>query len=70
MNKPNTRDNYAEAISLYERALALDPQSVEAQSRLASALAGRVLDDMTALTCCGHRTRRGAGRTSLGAIPE
>jgi adenylate cyclase len=47
MNKPNTRDNYAGAISLFERALMLDPQSVEAQSRLASALAGRVLDDMT-----------------------
>jgi TolB-like protein/class 3 adenylate cyclase len=46
-NKPSTRDNYAEAISLFERALALDPRSVEAQSRLASALAGRVLDDMT-----------------------
>jgi adenylate cyclase len=46
-NKPSTRDNYAEAISLFERALVLDPQSVEAQSRLAGALAGRVLDDMT-----------------------
>ena len=34
-------------ISLYERALMLDPQSVEAQSRLAARLAGRVLDDMT-----------------------
>jgi TolB-like protein/tetratricopeptide (TPR) repeat protein len=45
--KPNTRDNYAEAISLFERALVLDPRSVEAQSRLASALAGRVLDNMT-----------------------
>ena len=31
-NKPSTRDNYAEAISLFERALVLDPQSVEAQS--------------------------------------
>jgi TolB-like protein/class 3 adenylate cyclase len=47
MNKPNTRENYAGAISLFERALVLDPHSVEAQSRLASALAGRVLDDMT-----------------------
>jgi TolB-like protein/Flp pilus assembly protein TadD len=46
-NKPSTRDNYAEAISLFERALVLDPRSVEAQSRLASTLAGRVLDDMT-----------------------
>jgi tetratricopeptide (TPR) repeat protein len=32
----------------YERALALDPGCVEAQSRLASSLAGRVIDDMTA----------------------
>ena len=44
MLKPPSRDNYAEAISLFERALALDPQSVEAQSWLAIALAGRVLD--------------------------
>jgi adenylate cyclase len=46
-NKPNTRDNIAAAISLFERALVLDPNSVEAQSRLASALVGRVFDDMT-----------------------
>ncbi len=44
LSKPHSRDNYAEAIGLFERALALDPHSVEAQSRLASALAGRVLD--------------------------
>ena len=43
MNKPPTRDNYAEAIGLFERALALDPRSVEAQSLLAWALAGRVM---------------------------
>jgi adenylate cyclase len=45
--KPPSRENRAEAISLFERALALDPRSVEAQSRLASALAGRVLDYMS-----------------------
>jgi TolB-like protein/Tfp pilus assembly protein PilF len=45
--KPPSRENRAEVISLFERALALDPQSVEAQSRLASSLAGRVLDNMT-----------------------
>src|SRR6516162_4820163 len=37
----------AEAIALLERALALDPQSVEAQVRLSSALAGRVINNMT-----------------------
>jgi TolB-like protein/class 3 adenylate cyclase len=36
--------NSAEQISLFERALALEPQSVEAQSYLAGVLAGRVLD--------------------------
>jgi adenylate cyclase len=46
-NKPLSRGNYAETIAFFERALALDPQSVEAQSSLASALAGRVLDEMT-----------------------
>jgi adenylate cyclase len=47
LSKPLTRDNYAEAISLFERALALDPRSVAAQSWLANALTGRVLDQMT-----------------------
>ena len=45
--KPASRASYAEAIRLYEHALAIDPQSVEAQSRLALSLAGRVLDSMT-----------------------
>ena len=45
--KPPTRDDYADAIGWFERALTLDPQSAEAQSLLADALAGRVLDQMT-----------------------
>jgi len=45
--KPNSRHAFAEAISLFEQALALDPQSVEAQSLLAASLAGRVLNVMT-----------------------
>jgi len=45
--RPNSRDVYAEAISLFELALALDPQSVESQSRLATSLVGRVIDLMT-----------------------
>jgi adenylate cyclase len=39
--------NYPEAISLFERALALDPDSVEAESRLATALADRALESLT-----------------------
>ena len=45
--KPRTRDTHSEAINLFERALALDPRSVEAQSRLAIALAVGVMADMT-----------------------
>jgi TolB-like protein/class 3 adenylate cyclase/Tfp pilus assembly protein PilF len=41
--KPDSRDSYAEAISVFEHALALDPQSVEAQTRLAGSLVTRVL---------------------------
>jgi adenylate cyclase len=46
--KSPSRDNYAEAVSLFERALALDPHSVEAQTRLADALMNRVLDGVSA----------------------
>jgi TolB-like protein/Flp pilus assembly protein TadD len=47
MTKPPSRGNYTEAIGLFERALALDPQSIDAQSSLASVLAGRLLNNMT-----------------------
>jgi TolB-like protein/Tfp pilus assembly protein PilF len=47
--KPNSRDVYAEAISLFEHALALDSQSVEAQTRLAGALVSRVMNGMSEL---------------------
>jgi adenylate cyclase len=47
MLEPPSRENRAKVIGLFERALALDPQSVEAQSRLASVLMARVLDNMT-----------------------
>jgi tetratricopeptide (TPR) repeat protein len=47
MYKPATRESYAEANGFFERALALDPGSIEAQSLLAGALVGRVLDEMS-----------------------
>jgi len=46
-SKPNSREAFAEAIGLYERVLALDPQSVETRGRLALSLISRVLDGMT-----------------------
>jgi TolB-like protein/Tfp pilus assembly protein PilF len=47
LSKPPSRDNCAEAIGLFERALALDPCSVDAQIWLATALADRVYDQIT-----------------------
>jgi adenylate cyclase len=68
--KPNSRNVYAEAISLYERALALDPQSAEAQSLLASALADRVMDQMTDSATTDITRAEGLVRQVLAAAPR
>jgi hypothetical protein len=52
--KPPSRENFAEQISLFEHALALDPQSVEGQSRLAE----RVSDPARALVLQGEQVTR------------
>jgi TolB-like protein/DNA-binding winged helix-turn-helix (wHTH) protein len=44
---PPTRESKAEGIALYERALAAQPGSIDAQSRLADGLIGRVLDGLS-----------------------
>ena len=67
LSRPS-RENYCGAISLFERALALDPRSVEAQSRLATALAGRVLNGMSDSPAADIAARGRAGRPSLGGI--
>ena len=45
--KPKSPENHAERVRLWERALTHDPQSAEAQSRLAIVLTARVIDNMT-----------------------
>ena len=47
LNKPDTRDNFVEAIGLFEHASALDPRSVEAQSWLAYTLVSRVIAQLS-----------------------
>ena len=67
--QPKTREVYAEAVGLFERALALDPHSVETHSRLASLLAARVLDNMTDMAAADIlRAERLAGQ-ALAASP-
>jgi TolB-like protein/Tfp pilus assembly protein PilF len=62
-----SRENRAEAIGLFERALALDPQSVEAQSRLATALTARVLDGMTDSRAVDIERAEGLAMNALAA---
>jgi adenylate cyclase len=50
VSNPRSRATYAEAISLFERALALDSRSVAAQGWLALTLANRVINQMTDTT--------------------
>ena len=45
--KSPSRESGAQAIDLFERALALDPQSLAAQSYLAIALSANVMDDIS-----------------------
>jgi adenylate cyclase len=68
--KPSSRDTIAEAISLFEQALALDPQSVEAQSRLANVLANRVLDQMTDSSAADVVRAEGLVDRALAASPR
>jgi adenylate cyclase len=68
--KPVSRDSYAERINLFERALALDPQSVEAQSRLAGLLAARALDGMTDSSAADIARAEGLVDQALAASPR
>jgi TolB-like protein/Tfp pilus assembly protein PilF len=68
--KPPSRENRAEAITLFERALALDQQSAAAQSWLAIALTARVLDFMAETASADiARAEQLAGK-SLATLPR
>jgi adenylate cyclase len=68
--KPPERGKYAEAISLFERALALDPPSSEAKSGLANTLTARVLDDMTDSGAADIERAKGLSEQALAASPR
>jgi adenylate cyclase len=65
-----TRNFYEEAIGHYERALTLDPLSVEAQSRLADMLAGRVMDNLTNSATVDIERADELSRQALAASPR
>jgi adenylate cyclase len=62
--------NTSEAVSLFERALVLDPRSVEAQNRLAIGLTGRVLDQMSADPAADIARAEGLVRHALKTAPR
>jgi adenylate cyclase len=68
-DKPASREVYAEAIGLFEHALALDPGSVEAQRLLANALASRVLDGMSDSAAADIARAEGLVGRALAALP-
>jgi adenylate cyclase len=70
MNAPKTRKTYAEAISLFDRALTLDPRDVEAQSKLAIHLAGRVGADMTDAAAADVVRAEGFAAQAVAAAPR
>jgi tetratricopeptide (TPR) repeat protein len=68
--RPPTPEKYAEAIDLYEHALALDPRSVAAQSGLASELAGRTMDFPNAIVGSDIKRAEGLVAKALAASPR
>src|SRR5215472_3709539 len=65
-----TPDIFREAINLFQHALALDPQSVEAQSRLAFILVTRVLSGMADSAATDFARAEGLVDQALAALPR
>jgi len=68
--KPPSRETRSEAIGLFERALAIDPQSVAAQSYLAITLTARVLDNLTDSAAADLSRADELARRALAALPR
>jgi adenylate cyclase len=68
--RPPSRQKYTESIHLFERALALDPRSVEAQSLLVTALMDRVLDGMATSAAADIARAETLARQALAAAPR
>ena len=68
--KPPSRENRTEAVQQFEQALALDPESVAAQSWLAIALTARALDFMTDTAATDIARAEGLAERALAAAPR
>jgi adenylate cyclase len=70
LNKGQMRETRAEAVGLFERALTLDPRSVEAQGLLAGILAGRVIDGITDTATADIERAERLSAEALAASPR
>jgi TolB-like protein/Flp pilus assembly protein TadD len=68
--KPPSRENFAQMISEFEHALALDLRSVEANSYLATALLGRVLNGMSNSAAADIERAEGLVSRALAISPR
>jgi TolB-like protein len=68
--KPPSRENRAEGVALFERALALDQDSAAALSWLAIALTARVLDSMAATAAADIARAENLAEQALAASPR
>jgi TolB-like protein len=68
--RPPSRENRAEQVLLFERALALDPRSVGAQSWLAIELAARALDLMTDTIAADIARAEDLAKRALAVAPR
>ena len=70
LSKPPGPDRKAKAISLFEQALVLDPQSAAAQSWLACALAGQIMEKRTASASADFERAEGLIGRALATSPR
>ena len=70
MFKPASRERDDEQIAFFERALAIDPHSVEAQSLLASAIISRVVDGMSTSAAADIARAEGLVGQALATSPN
>jgi TolB-like protein/DNA-binding winged helix-turn-helix (wHTH) protein/Tfp pilus assembly protein PilF len=70
LGKGPSRENHAEVIRMFERALALDPRSVYAQTMLANALTNRARERLTGSRSADIERAEGLVRLALETSPS
>jgi TolB-like protein/class 3 adenylate cyclase/Tfp pilus assembly protein PilF len=68
--QPDSPDSHAEAINLFEHALSLDPQSVDAKSYLAGSLANRVIAGLSTSRATDIARAEGLTAQALAISPR